>query len=237
MLNQNESNKKVFKTSLKHVGITTSKNIVRFIKRIPGNNLTLNKETNIGKYMNSRDGPKNLKNFTNKNNLNGRKLIRFDEFNNEKSSLEQKISIKNSNKKINSKSFKETLPNDSLFYQKIKNFPKFFPQTNKNKLTVNNVISLKNWNSRSAKNISLPKKIKFKGSSKKAFSFFTGMPFNDKEVNVWENTNIFKVSVKTSFLLNKIGNSYNQESKSFRNCYSLKKLIKYPLIYIPNFNK
>ena len=67
------------------------------------------------------------------------------------------------------------------------------------------------------------------------------MNFEDNGVNNWENnkidTDIINVVVKTSFLLNRIGNSYNKNLKSFHNCNTLKKLIKCPLIYFSNSNK
>ena len=257
-LNVNQLNKKVFKTSLKHVGITTSKNIVRYIKKIDGNNLTLNKgNNNVGIYLNNNEEKKSFKKLaincdlkykTVKNrdiiNKKRQKLIRFDGFKNEKLNLEQKISNKNSANNINSNSInniKETSSNDSLFYHKIKNISKFLAQSNKNKYSINNYISLKKLNSFSTKNISIPKKVIYKGPSKKAFSTFSGMNFEDNGVNNWENnkidTDIINVVVKTSFLLNRIGNSYNKNLKSFHNCNTLKKLIKCPLIYFSNSNK
>lgn len=257
-LNVNQLNKKVFKTSLKHVGITTSKNIVRYIKKIDGNNLTLNKgNNNVGIYLNNNEEKKSFKKLaincdlkykTVKNrdiiNKKRQKLIRFDGFKNEKLDLEQKISNKNSANNINSNSInniKETSSNDSLFYHKIKNISKFLAQSNKNKYSINNYISLKKLNSFSTKNISIKKKVIYKGPSKKAFSTFSGMNFEDNGVNNWENnkidTDIINVVVKTSFLLNRIGNSYNKNLKSFHNCNTLKKLIKCPLIYFSNSNK
>ena len=177
-------------------------------------------------------------------NKKRQKLIRFDGFKNEKLNLEQKVSNKNSGNNINSNSInniKETSSNDSLFYHKIKNISKFLAQSNKNKYSINNYISLKKLNSFSTKNISIPKKVIYKGPSKKAFSTFSGMNFEDNGVNNWENnkidTDIINVVVKTSFLLNRIGNSYNKNLKSFHNCNTLKKLIKCPLIYFSNSNK
>ena len=251
VLNTNELNKKVFKTSLKHVGITTSKNVVRFIKRIHGNNLTLNKDNNIRNNIIIKEEQKNFKNLVNMNdpknktvknrntmNKNGRKLIRFDGLNKERSNLEQKLLIKSTTNNINSNSFKVKSSNDSLFSHKIKNISKFIDQTNKNKYSINNYFSLKKFHSFSTKNASKPKKVKFNESRKKAFNSYCVMNFEDKDVNIWENnkidTGIINVAVKTSFLLNKIGNSYKKDIKSIRNCISLKKLIKYPLIYFSN---
>ena len=255
-LNVNQLNKKVFKTSLKQVGITTSKNVVRYIRRIQGNNLTLNKDNNNkGIYLNNNEEKKSFKKLginsdlkyktvKNRDNMNkkSQKLIRFDGFKNEKSELERKISNKYSVNNINSNSvnnIKETSSNDSLFYHKIKNVSKFLAQSNKNRYTLNNYFSLKKLNSFSTKNISIPKKPIFKSKNRKAFSTFSGMSFEDKGINIWENnkidTDIINVVVKTSFLLNQIGKSYNKNLKSFHNCNTLKKLIKYPLIYISKF--
>ena len=255
-LDTNDLNKKVFKTSLKHIGITTSKNVVRYIKKISGNNLKINKEYELNKKIGNDSNLKgekasfkkllnisNVKYKTIKNrdyiNKGSKKLRRFDGFNNDKSIREQKISIKNSTNNYNSNSIKDTSSNDSLFYHKIKNISKFLASSNKNKYSINRYFSLKKWNSYSTKNlnISVPKKISFHGS-RKAFSTYTGMKFKDKEVNIWENnkidTDIINVAVKTSFLLNKMSNIYGKNIKSFQNSNTLKKLIKYPLIYFSN---
>jgi len=64
------------------------------------------------------------------------------------------------------------------------------------------------------------------------------MVFEDKKANVWENnkidTDIINVAVKTSYLLKKIGNSFNINFKSFDNSNTLEKLIKNPIIYFSN---
>ena len=65
------------------------------------------------------------------------------------------------------------------------------------------------------------------------------MSLEDKEINVWENnkidTDIINVAVKSSFLLNKMENIDTKFKKSFYNCNTLKKLIKYPMIYFSNY--
>ena len=250
-LNANELNKKMFTTSLKQIGIDSSKNDNRNNKSNPINNLMLNKDKDTKIYLNINGAKKGfkkiinlnkLKNKTTKNedvqNKRSKKLIRFDGLNNNKSYKEQKLSLKNSTNKINSNSIKETSSNDSLFFHKIKDISKFLAQSRKNKYSLNKYFSLKKLKSFSTKNILIPKKAIFKGPSKKAFSTYSGMNFENKEINIWENnkidTDIINVAVKTSFLLNKIGNSYDQKMKSSHNCNTLKKLIKYPLIYFSN---
>lgn len=237
ILNIQNINKKIFKTSLKHPGITNHKNVVHF-KNINHNNLTKSKNSSFTKnYMN--DTKKNFNKFTSINNLkynvnnhkntrnkNNKKIIAFDGLNND-----------NSNNLI-SNSIKEVSSNDSLFFHKIKNISNFISQANNNKYSINKNISLKKFSNFSTKKFSKPKNIKFYRAIKQAFSPYSGMVFEDKKANVWENnkidTDIINVAVKTSYLLKKIGNSFNTNFKSSDNSNTLEKLIKNPIIYFSN---
>ena len=254
-LSGNALKKFIFKTSLKKSATKTTKNIIRFIKKNYPYDLMLNKNnhnyTNINTILkNFNENDKNsfniryLKSTKNNNNFiknkKNKKIIRFDGFNNkiknESSGFEQ---YKNATNNINNNSIKESSSNDSLFFYKIKNISKFVDTPNKNKYSINKYFSLKNIKNYSNKDISFPKKRIFPITNKRSFSSYSGINFDDKEVNIWENnkidTNIINVSVKTNFLLNRIASYDSKNIKSLNNCNTLKKLIKYPRIYFPNF--
>jgi hypothetical protein len=253
-LSGNALKKFIFKTSLKKSVTKTTKNIIRFIKKNYPYDLMLNKNnhnyTNINTILkNFNENDKNsfnirdLKSTKNNNNFiknkKNKKIIRFDGFNNkiknESSGFEQ---YKNATNNINNNSIKESSSNDSLFFYKIKNISKFVDTPNKNKYSINKYFSLKNIKNYSNKDISFPKKRIFPITNKRSFSSYSGINFDDKEVNIWENnkidTNIINVSVKTNFLLNRIASYDSKNIKSLNNCNTLKKLIKYPRIYFPN---
>ena len=250
-LNKQNFLSKIFKTSLKN-GNNSNKNDFNYNKNNSKKNLIHNSENEKYKsYENifiQQKIAKNVRNnFINKistkykarknRNLNHQKLIKFNGFIssiNNVNKIENKNILKNINSSISIKS-----SDDSLFFYKIKNISKFTSQTNKNKYSINKFISLKKLNNYSTKNNSKPKKFVFQGGIKKAFSSYSSMSLEDKEINVWENnkidTDIINVAVKSSFLLNKMENIDTKFKKSFYNCNTLKKLIKYPMIYFSNY--
>ena len=251
-LNKQNFLSKIFKTSLKN-GKNSSKNDVNYNKNNGKKNLILKSENEKYKSFENifsttnKEGKNVRNNFINKistkykarknRNQNHEKLIKFNGFS---SSINNgnKIANKNNLKDINS-SISIKSSDDSLFFYKIKNISKFTSQTNKNKYSINKFISLKKLNNYSTKNNSKPKKFVFQGGIKKAFSSYSSMSLEDKEINVWENnkidTDIINVAVKSSFLLNKMENIDTKFKKSFYNCNTLKKLIKYPMIYFSNY--
>ena len=181
---------------------------------------------NFNKFTSINNLKYNVNNHKNTRNKNNKKIIAFDGLNND-----------NSNNLI-SNSIKEVSSNDSLFFHKIKNISNFISQANNNKYSINKNISLKKFSNFSTKKFSKPKNIKFYRAIKQAFSPYSGMVFEDKKANVWENnkidTDIINVAVKTSYLLKKIGNSFNTNFKSSDNSNTLEKLIKNPIIYFSN---
>ena len=251
-LNKQNFLAKIFKTSLKKENNST-KNDFNYNKNNSKKSLMHNSENEKYKSFENilsttNKVAKNVRNnFVNKisskyksrknRNQNHQKLIKFNGFSssiNNGNKFEYKTGLKNI-KSINSiKSL-----DDSLFFYKIKNISKFTSQTNKNKYSINKFISLKKLNNYSTKNNSKPKKFVFQGGIKKAFSSYSSMSLEDKEINVWENnkidTDIINVAVKSSFLLNKIENIDKKFKKSFYNCNTLKKLIKNPMIYFSNY--
>ena len=250
-LKVNDLNKLEFKTSFKNIESTTNKNVFPNIKKIHGNNLILNKDNiqnkNKETYYKEFEEKENHLNFkkifslkdkTVKYNITRnkkyKKIIRFDGLRNNRKNI-----IKD-----NHNSIKKSSSNDSLFFYKIKSSSKFVTKANKNKYSINKYFSLKKWHAQlynhSTKNISIPKKVIFQGTRKKAFTTFSGSSIEDKENNVWENnkidTDIINVSVKTSFLLKKINDLETKKNESFSKSNTLKKLIKYPKIYFSNCN-
>ena len=140
----------------------------------------------------------------------------------------------------NNNSIKEISSNDSLFFYKINNISKLVSRQNKRKFKIKKFISLRKLNSFSKKNIAKPKKYVYQGGERKPFSSYSSVSLENKEINVWENNkidnDIMNVAAKSSYLLNKIGEINKKEIKSFYNCNTLQKLIKYPMIYSSNYN-
>ena len=229
--------KKIFKTSLIHSG-TTYYNYLVNLKNINENNLSNNKNNkNIKHHLNNNERRKNFKEFENISNLKYN-IYNKNKRNKDSKTLRRFDGLKNDHVN-NIISFKEVSSNDSLSYNKIKNISNFIAQTNKNKYSINKHFSLKKLTSLSTKKFSTPKNIKYYKPIRQAFSPYSGMVFENKEVNIWENnkidTDIINVAVKTSYLLKKLGNSFNNDFKSFSNSNTLKKLIKYPQIYFSNY--
>ena len=187
--------------------------------------------------MNNNERRKNFKEFENISNLKYN-IYNKNKKNKDSKTLRRFDGLKNYHAN-NIISIKEVSSNDSLSYNKIKNISNFIAQTNKNKYSINKHFSLKKLTSLSTKKFSTPKNIKYYKPIRQAFSPYSGMVFENKEVNIWENnkidTDIINVAVKTSYLLKKLGNSFNNNFKSFSNSNTLKKLIKYPQIYFSNY--
>ena len=250
-INFNNSNniQKVFKTSLK-TSLNKVNNINNTIKNYK-NDLTLNKNKIHKIYLNDKEEMKTIKNYANINKLNyninkeskfiSKQIIKFCGLNSSiKNNLDNKKSIKNDIYPVNLfPNNKEASSKESLCFNKIKNISKFIPQTEKNKYSINKHFSLKKINSYTTKYKYSPKKVIFyTGIKRKPFAYTISQSFEDKKINVWEdnkiNSEIVKVVEKTCFLLNKIANKNPKKSRSFQNCHTLEKLIKYPNIYASN---
>ena len=190
-----------------------------------------------------------------------KKIINFKEYNNKdnnipNNNLEYKLilstrrnsrnlkrdnsstkSIFNFNDKNINSPIREVSSNSSsqkIFFFKFKDTSKFFSNSTKNRYTVNKYISLKKINNVSRNNIhNIQKNKKFnKILTQKAFSTFSGINFDEKVVNVWENNKIEGVTVKD---VQKTNNLFTKIKKfNIKNDNTFNEIIKCPNIYISN---
>ena len=74
--------------------------------------------------------------------------------------------------------------------------------------------------------------------TQKAFSTFSGINFDEKIINVWENNKIEGVTIKdaqkTNNLFTKIKKFNIQNEKDFKRSSTFNEIIKCPNIYISN---
>ena len=226
---------KLLKFSLKNRGENNPKNINNYNKNNSGKNIIPNNEKNKFQRLENILSQKNEEVKRSRNNL-----IKFNGFTNNTNNNKGILNQNNSNDIKNNNSIKEISSDDSLFFYKINNISKLVSRQNKHKFKIKTFISLKKLNSFSKKTIAKPKKYVYQGGERKPFSSYSSVSLENKEINVWENNkidnDIMNVAAKSSYLLNKIGDINKKEIKSFYNCNTLQKLIKYPMIYSSNYN-
>ena len=74
--------------------------------------------------------------------------------------------------------------------------------------------------------------------NQKTFCTNSGINFNDKIINVWENNKIEGVNVKDTYktnnLMTKIKNFNSKNQKGFQRSSTFNEIIKCPNIYISN---
>ena len=226
---------KLLKFSLKKKGEKISTNINNYNKNNRGKNIIPKNEKNKFQRLENILSQKNEETKRSRNNL-----IKFNGFTHSTNSNKGILSQNNSNDIKNNNSIKEKSSDDSLFFYKINNISKLISRANKHKFKIKKFISLKKLNSFPKNKTSKPKKYVFQGGERKPFSSYSSMSLGEKEINVWENNkidnDIMNVAIRSSYLLNKIGNINKKKIKSFHNCNTLQKLIKYPMIYSSNYN-
>ena len=206
-------------------------------------------------------------NVEEKNNDSNKKIINFKEYHNNgsipKNNFEYKLilysrrnsrnfkrdnsstkSIFNFNDKNINGPIREVSSNSSsqkIIFFKFKDTSKFIANSTKNKYTINKYISLKKFNNftRSNININIQKNKQYnKILTQKAFSTFSGINFDEKMINVWENNKIEGVTVKdaqkTNNLFTKIKKFNIKNEKDFKRSSNFNEIIKCPNIYISN---
>ena len=222
-----------------HPSPFTPLNILRYSQKTLNDN---KKEKNNNKI---RKKVVNFNDYINKENkeYNNNELNRV--LSSSRNNLKKKISYnkcifnfkeKNINSSIRDASSNNWSSQNNIF-SKFKDTQKFIANSTKNKYIVNKYISLKKINSLPRKNYNTPKNKKF-WKTQKAFSSYSGMNFDDKVVNVWENNKLEVITVKeaytTSNLFNKIKHFNNKNQKEFEKSTTFNEIIKCPNIYITN---
>lgn len=219
----------------------TPLNILRYSQKTLNDNKK-DKDKNNNKI---RKKVVNFSDFINKENkeYNNNELNRV--LSSSRNNMKKKISFNkclfNFNEKNINSSVREVSSNNwssqNNIFNKFKDTQKFVSNSTKNKYIVNKYISLKKINSLPRKNYNTPKNKKF-FRSQKAFTTYSGMNFDDKVVNVWENNKLEVITVKeaytTSNLFKKIKYINNKNQKEFKKSTTFNEIIKCPNIYITN---
>ena len=220
----------------------TPLNILKFSNKINSlfeNNNTIQKKYDIFKdFINNEN--KSYNNSDSKGILSSYRNTKNIKRNNSCSKLNNNNYL---DKSINTpiKEVSSNCSSQTIFFNKFKDTQTFISNSTKNKYNINKYISLKKINKISRNKInSIKNKNYYKGASQKPFSTFSGINFDEKVINVWENNKIDGINVKDTYITNnlftKIKNFNVKNQKDYKRSSTFNEIIRFPNIYISNLS-